>query len=106
MSILNENQAQTLSHPILEAETQDGTQAGVPENGMSFVRGSNTKPLLHKTIPQVLRETVARHGQRDAIVASSQNRRLTYYDFDREVDSLAAGFLALGLNKGDRIGIW
>lgn len=106
MSILNENQAQTLSHPILEAETQEGTQAGVPENGMSFVRGSNTKPLLHKTIPQVLRETVARHGQRDAIVASSQNRRLTYYDFDREVDSLAAGFLALGLNKGDRIGIW
>jgi fatty-acyl-CoA synthase len=106
MSILNENQAQTLSHPILEAETQDGTQAGVPESGMSFVRGSNTKPLLHKTIPQVLRETVARHGQRDAIVASSQNRRLTYYDFDREVDSLAAGFLALGLNKGDRIGIW
>ena len=106
MSILNENQAQTLPHPILETETQDGTQTGVPENGMSFVRGSNTKPLLHKTIPQVLRETVARHGQRDAIVASSQNRRLTYYDFDREVDSLATGFLALGLNKGDRIGIW
>lgn len=106
MSILNESLAQTLSTPIGEARVQQASETTGPENGMSFVSGSTVKPLLFKTIPQVLRETVARHGPRDAIVAPAQNRRLTYYDFDREVDALATGLLALGLNKGDRIGIW
>ena len=106
MSILNESQAQFLSAPVGEARVQSTARTTVPENGMSFVSGSTSEPLLFKTIPQVLRETVARHGPRDAIVVPAQNRRLTYYDFDREVDALATGFLALGLNKGDRVGIW
>ena len=40
------------------------------------------------------------------MVIPSQNIRRSYYDFDREVDEVATGFLALGLSKGDRVGIW
>ena len=35
-----------------------------------------------------------------------EGRTLTYEEFDRQVDALAAGLLALGLGKGDRVGIW
>ena len=45
-----------------------------------------------------------RHGLKDALIFP--NHRLSYCDFDRAVDELALGFLAIGLDKGDRLGIW
>jgi len=40
------------------------------------------------------------------VVSRHQNIRWTYRQFQEQVDALAAGLLALGLEKGDRIGIW
>jgi fatty-acyl-CoA synthase len=56
------------------------------------------------TIPQLLRDAVSRFGARDALIFPEQ--RLTYTGFASAVDALAAGFLTLGLEKGDRLGIW
>ena len=75
-----------------------------PKNGLSHVTGSTESTLLNVTIPQLLKESVSKFGGKDALVFS--NQRLTYSDFDQAVDELAVGFLALGLNKGDRLGIW
>ena len=75
-----------------------------PKNGLSHVTGSTESTLLNATIPQLLKESVFKFGGKDALVFS--NQRLTYSDFDQAVDELAVGFLALGLNKGDRLGIW
>jgi fatty-acyl-CoA synthase len=86
------------------AKLEAGT--GLPQNGMSYVEGDTTTPLRHITIPAFLQEAVAAHGAREAVVFSDQNIRRTYQQFDRDVDRLAAGFLALGLRKGDRVGIW
>ncbi|MGQ3030792.1 MAG: AMP-binding protein, partial [Ferrovibrionaceae bacterium] len=72
----------------------------------AHVQGPQDEPLLTVTIPQMLRDTVARHGGRDALVVRHQNVRWSYYDLARAVDDLAAGLLALGLEPGDRIGIW
>lgn len=77
-----------------------------PRDGLSHVVGPTTPALRHITIPQMLRETVARFGARDALVLPLSGKTLTYGDLDRKVDVLAAGFLALGLAKGDRLGIW
>ncbi|USG62530.1 AMP-binding protein [Sneathiella marina] len=77
-----------------------------PKNGLSYVAGDRSKPLIKKTIPEVFRETVAKFGPRDAIIVPAQDVALSYYDLDREIDLLASGLLALGLEKGDRIGIW
>ena len=77
-----------------------------PVDGRSFVRGPDQPPLANITIPQLLRQTAARFGQRDAVVFSEQGVRLSYAEFERAVDEVAAGFLALGLVKGDRVGIW
>ncbi len=79
---------------------------GAPLDGRSHVVGERAPPLRHTTIPDALRETVSRHGQRNAVVLPKEGRTLSYDDLDREVDALAAGLLALGLGKGDRIGIW
>lgn len=72
----------------------------------AHVQGPQDEPLLTVTIPQMLQDTVDRHGPRDALVVRHQNIRWTYHDLARAVDDLAAGLLALGLERGDRIGIW
>ena len=35
-----------------------------------------------------------------------QDKRFSWNELAEAVDALAAGLLALGMNKGDRIGIW
>ncbi|MDF1777303.1 MAG: AMP-binding protein [Rhizobiaceae bacterium] len=79
---------------------------GAPEGHGSYVKGNTESPLRYMTIPQLLREAVARFGPRDALVFTDTGERYSYYDFDRDIDALASGFLAMGLQKGDRIGIW
>lgn len=91
--------AQQPSQPQIDAET-------APLNGMSHVRGEQRSSLDLATIPEMLKRTVSVHGDRDAFVFSQHGVRKTYAEFDEEVDGIAAGFLSLGLQKGDRVGIW
>ncbi|MGW4478848.1 AMP-binding protein [Rhodococcus triatomae] len=62
--------------------------------------------MLGDTIGDNFDRTVAAHGDRDALVEHATGRRWTYTELAVEVDELAAGFLAHGLGKGDRVGIW
>ncbi len=75
-------------------------------NESSHVIGSNKPALIDKTIGQVLQETAARIPEMEAIVSVEQDIRLTYAQFSARVESMAAGLLAMGLEKGDRVGIW
>jgi len=75
-----------------------------PREGLSHVKGPDFPPLACVTIPQLLHDAVSRFGGRDALIFPGQ--RLTYAEFASAVDALAAGFLAIGLEKGDRLGIW
>lgn len=77
-----------------------------PRQGRSHVTGPLWPPLKALTIPQLLRETLATYGDRDALVFRQSGQRLTYREFDKAIDDCAAGMLALGLKKGDRVGIW
>ena len=72
----------------------------------SYVHGASDVPLLGKTIGQQFDETAERYGDREALVVCHQNVRWSYGEMKRQVDSLAAGLLTLGLEPGDRIGIW
>ncbi len=75
-----------------------------PKDRNSHVKGSNSPPLVYSTIPHLLKNTVSQHGERDAFIFP--DHKLSYLDFDRMVDELAIGFLTIGLDKGDRLGIW
>ena len=58
------------------------------------------------TLGQVLEAQVSRHPDREFMVYPDRNLRFTYAEFDRRVNALAKGLLAIGLRKGDHLGIW
>jgi fatty-acyl-CoA synthase len=108
MTALTESLAGKLSASFLQNnDAVDAPNAVIqPVGGASYVSGDRAVPLRRITIPQLLSETVTRYGPREAAHFRHQRIRLTYYDLDREVDRLACGLLSIGLEKGDRIGIW
>lgn len=65
-----------------------------------------TKPLLSATIGQHLEKVVAKYPDNLALIVPFQNIRWTYAEFNKRIDKLAMGLLKLGINKGDRVGIW
>lgn len=77
-----------------------------PRDNLSYVRGSTEIPLSEATVGQFLRDTAARFPDRPAVVFREQGIRWTWKEFSEEIDVLASGLLALGIEKGDRVGIW
>lgn len=80
--------------------------ARAPRGGLSLVRGDTNEPLVNTTVAALLDATVERDPDRLAVVFLEQNDRWSWCQFQTEVDRLAAGLTALGLHKGDRVGIW
>lgn len=78
----------------------------LPQTGLSHVIGRTDLPLIETTIPQALAETVRKHADGEAAVFVAEGIRWTYAEFSARVDELAAGLVALGVTKGDRVGIW
>ena len=72
----------------------------------SYVHGASAKPLLGDTLGSLLDRIAAAHPERPALVVRAQNVRMNYREFRAEVERVAAGLLALGLQRGDRVGIW
>ena len=74
--------------------------------GTSYVSGASGQPLLGLTIGAQLDQTAARFPDNEALVVPQQDVRWCYGTLTEKVDAFAAGLLALGLQPGDRIGIW
>jgi fatty-acyl-CoA synthase len=73
---------------------------------ISYVHGVGTTPLLADTIGGALDRAAERWGDRDALVACHQHRRYSYRELRDEADRAARGLIALGVQRGDRVGIW
>ncbi len=73
---------------------------------LSYSCGAGDVPLLGKCIGEVLDDTAVAYPDNDALIVRHQRKRYTYSEFRKEVDRLARALLALGIQKGDRIGIW
>src|SRR5215217_2680792 len=72
----------------------------------SLVRGAHNPTLLEHTIGEALDLAVRRWPDVEAVVSVHQGVRWTWAEFGRRVDAFAAGLLALGLEPGDRVGVW
>ena len=72
----------------------------------SYAVGEARAPLIGQTIGENLEDAVRRFPEREALVVVHQGVRLTYAELNAEVDRLARGLLAIGMQKGDRLAIW
>ncbi|WP_460414983.1 AMP-binding protein [Pseudomonas sp. microsymbiont 2] len=72
----------------------------------SHTQGSKAIPLLTHCIGDAFDATVARFPDREALVVRHQHLRYTWRQLADAVDQHARALMALGLQTGDRLGIW
>jgi fatty-acyl-CoA synthase len=72
----------------------------------SCAKGELEPPLLEETVGASFERTAAAHADREALVEVASGRRWTWSELDRDVNALARGLMAAGLEQGDRVGIW
>ena len=72
----------------------------------SYASGISDTPLIGQTIGDNLEDTVARLPDHEAIVSRHQDIRMTWSELNDEIDRVAKGLVASGLEPGDRVGIW
>lgn len=74
--------------------------------GWSYASGTSDKALLGITIGDLFDQIVARYPNNEALVVRHQNLRYIYQELKWQVDQCARGLIALGVQKGERLGIW
>ncbi|WP_148861629.1 AMP-binding protein [Marinobacter fonticola] len=72
----------------------------------SYTSGTSETPLLGMTIGDMLDRTAAQFPDTEALVALHQDIRWTYQEFLQKVNEAARAFMAIGVERGDRVGIW
>jgi fatty-acyl-CoA synthase len=72
----------------------------------SYVSGVSEHPLIGETVGRFFDAVCDANPDRLALIDRSQRIRWTFSDLRKQVDALAAGLLNLGLEPGDRVGIW
>ena len=77
-----------------------------PQGPLSYVAGTSDDPLKYMTISQLLDRACARHGGRPAAIFAENKLSLSWYDLRDRSNDVAASLLALGIGRGDRVGIW
>ncbi|XP_068085265.1 medium-chain acyl-CoA ligase ACSF2, mitochondrial [Anabrus simplex] len=90
-----QNRDDNLSNPVQRFSTRP-----------SYRHTPGREPLSSLTIGQLLEQASKLWDNREAIVSLYQGHRLSFKDVNDQVYKLAAGFLELGLKRGDMLGIW
>lgn len=93
-------------NPFSSFTTRSDIAAQRPIGGLSHVKGLSTPELSNDTIGDLLDKAVHTWGNREAFVFLEHKVRWTWRQFQVEVDRVAAGLLCLGVQPGDRVGIW
>jgi fatty-acyl-CoA synthase len=73
---------------------------------LSYVHGASDEPFIGETIGAHFDRIVEQFRERDALIVRHQRVRWSYRELKQRVDAFAAGLIALGLERGDRVGIW
>ncbi|XP_007259399.2 medium-chain acyl-CoA ligase ACSF2, mitochondrial [Astyanax mexicanus] len=96
--------------PILAAQPNCAIHVDGPPNvptlTTSYAHGVSSESLQSLTVGKALRLTTERYPDREAVVFVQSGIRKTFAQFQNDVDQAAAGLVALGLKKGDRLGMW
>ena len=78
----------------------------VPEpEQLSIVHGPVEPALLDWTLPDLLDEQCRLRGEKECLIVPFSNTNWSFLDLRGKAKNLAKGLLALGISRGDRIGI-
>ncbi|MBV0934652.1 AMP-binding protein [Marinobacterium weihaiense] len=72
----------------------------------SYTSSTADKPLIGMTIGDKFDEIAQQYPDNDALIVLHQDIHWSYRELQRQVNQCARALMALGVQKGDRIGIW
>jgi len=72
----------------------------------SYDAGPTEIPIIEETIGDNFERTVRANPDAEALVDLASNRRWSYGALNDEIDVIARGLMSLGIERGDRVGIW
>ncbi len=72
----------------------------------SYVHGGALEQLSPQTVGECFETAASRYPEQEALIVPHQKLRWSYRELAGHVDKYAAGFVALGLKPGERVGIW
>ncbi len=73
---------------------------------VSYAHGTSDQALIGTAIGEFFHRIVAAHPAREALVDRPKGVRLTYAALGEQTDRLARALMALGVQSGERVGIW
>ena len=97
-------QAPTFDLNALQGVSMGDKSANAPLK-MSHDWGPKT-PLIEATIGDFFDAVVEKYPDQEALVVCHQNIRWSYRELQQKVNQLASAMIEMGLEIGDRIGIW
>ncbi|CAD7079649.1 unnamed protein product [Hermetia illucens] len=92
-----------LSSRLYSSSSSDSSS---PLRGPSYYHHVGKEPLVYRSVGQQLELTARNYPDREGIVSVHENKRLTFSKILDQCDRLAASFKRIGLERGDRVGIW
>ncbi|MBF9523561.1 AMP-binding protein [Mycobacteroides chelonae] len=72
----------------------------------SYEAGPSTSPIIEETIGENFERIAGTYPDVDALVDVAGGRRWTYRELDADINRVARGLMSLGIDAGDRVGIW
>jgi fatty-acyl-CoA synthase len=72
----------------------------------SYLCGTASEPLIFETIGACVDRMAEAYPNKEALVVKHQDVRWTFSQYRDNIDALAKGLLNLGIEPGDRVGIW
>ncbi|MFZ3119512.1 MAG: AMP-binding protein [Variovorax sp.] len=72
----------------------------------SYAKGATDIPLIEQTLGAFFDDMVGKQPDQEALVSRHEGQRLSYRELQTASNRLASALLNLGLQPGDRVGIW
>ncbi|KAF5276530.1 hypothetical protein FQR65_LT03960 [Abscondita terminalis] len=75
-------------------------------SSLSYIHNVGKEPLQAYTMGTLFENSAIKYGDKTAIVSVQDNKRISFEELYKKSTKLTAGLISIGLQKGDRVGLW